>query len=133
MTMPPQIQDDVMKRLTEYCDRLGEDGLCAKVVWHRPAEAKEPVAVMLVGDSDADLSRVNLAQSESDVKASNTLMVNDQQFDAILAGLRLLQEKLESGEVTPDDKGIGQVLTNGGDHAGLDSSEIDDLIQVICE
>lgn len=133
MTMPSEIQEDVLKRLSDYCARLGEDGLCAKVAWHRPAGAKEPVAVMLVGDTDADLSRVNLAKSENDVKASNTLMVNDQQFDAILAGLRLLQEKLENGEVAPDDKGIGQVLTNGGVHSGLDLGEIEDLIHTICE
>jgi len=133
MTMPSQIQDDVMKRLAEYCDRLGEDGLCAKVAWQRPTGAQEPVAVLLVGDTDADLSRVNLAHVEGDAKASNTLLVNDQQFDAILAGLRLLQEKLESGDVSHDDKGIGQVLTNGGVHSGLDSSEIEELIHVICE
>lgn len=47
--------------------------------------------------------------------------------DAVLAGLRLLQEALEAGRVQPNDGGIGDILTNGGEHAGVTAEEIDAL------
>lgn len=49
------------------------------------------------------------------------------QFDAILAGLRLLQSSLDSGAVKPNDGDIGDILTCDGDHAGLSAAEVDAL------
>lgn len=55
----------------------------------------------------------------------------DKQIDAILAGLRLLSEALDHNKVAPDDGSIGDILTNGGNHEGLSSEEIDTLCREI--
>lgn len=55
------------------------------------------------------------------------LQVTSPQFDAIIAGLRLLQSSLDRGDVAPDDGDVGDILTCNGDHAGLTAAEIDDL------
>lgn len=53
----------------------------------------------------------------------------DPAYDAVLAGLRLLQTALENRLVIPDDGDIGDILTNGQSHAGLGPVEIDDLVE----
>lgn len=50
-------------------------------------------------------------------------------FDAVLAGLRLLQCALDSGEVEPNDGDVGNILTCDGDHEGLDAAGIDALCE----
>lgn len=49
------------------------------------------------------------------------------QFDAILAGLRLLAEHVASGAVHADDGGIGAIWSDDGQHEGLDPGAIHDL------
>ena len=53
--------------------------------------------------------------------------VSSAEQDAILAGLRMLMQARDSGTVTPNDGDIGDILTCGGDHAGLDAEDIDAL------
>ena len=48
-------------------------------------------------------------------------------YNAVLAGLRLLQKALDDGEVTPNDGDIGDILTNSGSHPGLTAEEIDNM------
>jgi len=55
--------------------------------------------------------------------------VSKQQFDAVLAGLRLLQTCLENRLVLSNDGGISDILTDGGIHKGLSSTEIDTLCE----
>lgn len=56
------------------------------------------------------------------------LNIESTEYDAILAGLRLLQIALESGDVGPNDGDIGDILTCGGGHAGLTVEQIETLI-----
>lgn len=49
------------------------------------------------------------------------------QFDAIIAGLRLLQSSLDAGTVEPNDGDIGDILTCSGEHQGLDAAQIDEF------
>jgi len=53
--------------------------------------------------------------------------ISKKQFDAVLAGLRLLQSCLENRLVLPNDGDIGDILTDGGTHKGLTTTEIDAL------
>ncbi len=57
-----------------------------------------------------------------------TFNVTPQEFDAILAGLRLLAQRVRSGELHPDDAILG-ILTNGDGHDGLAPAAIDELAQ----
>lgn len=59
------------------------------------------------------------------------MKLNKKQFDAVLAGLRLLQAALSSGLVDQDDGNIGEILTNGADHEGLTTDEIGTLCEDI--
>lgn len=59
------------------------------------------------------------------------MQFNEKQIDAILAGLRLLGDALDHNKVAPDDGSIGDILTNGGNHEGLTSDEIDTLCREI--
>jgi hypothetical protein len=49
------------------------------------------------------------------------------EYDAVLAGLRLLSAQLRGGHVAPDDGDIGSILTADGDHFGLTADQIDDM------
>ncbi|WP_164034296.1 hypothetical protein, partial [Serratia marcescens] len=49
------------------------------------------------------------------------------EYDAVIAGLRLLACGLEDKIVEPNDGDIGDMLTCGGQHTGLTSDEIHDL------
>lgn len=61
------------------------------------------------------------------------LEVTAEEFDAIVAGLRLLGCALlpgsaeAYGHVSPNDGDIGDILTNSGEHAGLTSEQVDAL------
>ena len=55
--------------------------------------------------------------------------ISKKQFDAVLAGLRLLQLCLENRLVLPNDGGISDILTDGGSHEGLTTMEIDALCE----
>lgn len=57
----------------------------------------------------------------------NTLILNGPQYDALLAGVRLLAGALGEGMVNPDDGDVGDILTNSGEHPGLTASEVYDL------
>lgn len=54
------------------------------------------------------------------------IKINDKERDAILAGLRLLQENSEN--LPPM---IGDIYTNCGEHSGLSFGEIDHLCEKI--
>lgn len=56
------------------------------------------------------------------------LRISDSEYDAILAGLRLLQAALEAGDVEPNDGDVGDILTCAGSHAGLTVEQIESLI-----
>lgn len=51
------------------------------------------------------------------------------QFDAILAGLRLLQTSLDNRLVLPNDGDIGDILTDTGSHEGMTAAEIDSFCE----
>lgn len=55
------------------------------------------------------------------------MQFSKKQFDAILAGLALLQTALRNRLVLPNDGGIGDILTNGGSHEGLTDEEVGQL------
>lgn len=56
---------------------------------------------------------------------TRTIQVTDRERAAIEAGLRLIQNALDGEGLPPS---IGRVFSNYGAHEGLNSSEIDDLI-----
>lgn len=49
------------------------------------------------------------------------------EYDAVIAGLRMLALGVEGGTVSADDGDIGEILTDGGAHSGLSAEEIHDL------
>ena len=57
------------------------------------------------------------------------MKLNKKETDAILAGLRLLQNALELGSVQPNDGDVGDILTDSGEHDGLNEEDIDYLIE----
>jgi DNA-binding Xre family transcriptional regulator len=57
------------------------------------------------------------------------MQLSGKNFDAVLAGLRLLQTALEQRLVLPEDGDIGDILTNSGKHSGLSVAEIDELCE----
>lgn len=57
--------------------------------------------------------------------------LSKKQHDTVLAGLRLLQTTLDNRLVLPNDGNIGDILTDGGSHAGLTATEIDTLCEEI--
>lgn len=54
--------------------------------------------------------------------------ITNEQCDAIIAGLRLLQCAMLDGLVKPGDGDVGDILTNSGQHAGLSVEAINDLL-----
>jgi hypothetical protein len=54
--------------------------------------------------------------------------LTNEQTDAVLAGLRLLEQVVDSGDL---DAGIYDILTNSGQNIGLDSMSIDELCEAI--
>lgn len=65
-----------------------------------------------------------IAQGLLDPRDSAVLGLSPREYDAVLAGLRLLARELDAGRVAPDDNDIGQILTCGAAHPGLDSGQI---------
>jgi len=57
--------------------------------------------------------------------------LNDQEMDAVLAGLRLLATAIKERLVIPDDGDIGSILTNSGAHAGLNADQVHELCDVL--
>lgn len=55
------------------------------------------------------------------------MQFSKKQFDAILAGLALLQTALQNRLVLPDDGEIGDILTDNGSHEGLTAEEVGQL------
>lgn len=55
------------------------------------------------------------------------LSVSKAEYDAVIAGLRMLAAGVGTGAVSADDGDIGEILTNGGAHSGLSAEEIHDL------
>lgn len=53
-----------------------------------------------------------------------TLELTQEQYDAALAGARLLARALKAGDLEPNDGDIGDILTNSGAHAGLSAQAI---------
>ena len=59
--------------------------------------------------------------------------LSQREDDAILAALRLLATSLKNGSVAPNDGDIGDILTNSGLHAGLDSEGVHDLADKLAQ
>lgn len=59
------------------------------------------------------------------------MKISKMQFDAILAGLRLLEVALEERTVRPYDGNIGDILTDGQTHEGLTSAQVSELADQI--
>jgi hypothetical protein len=55
------------------------------------------------------------------------LALTQPEFDAVLAGLRVLSAAITDSDICPDDGEIGDILTNAGAHAGLSVEAIDAL------
>jgi len=53
--------------------------------------------------------------------------VNADEFNALIASLRLLSAAMSGGLVKPNDGDIGDVLTDSGTHEGLNAEQIHDL------
>lgn len=68
---------------------------------------------------DDELSRIG-----RDGPAEHVLRLTQPEYDAMLAGLRLLARALQTRQVTPDDDDVGSILTNSGEHAGLTSDDV---------
>ena len=54
--------------------------------------------------------------------------LDDKRLDAALAGLRMLQVGLETGDIKANDGGIGEILTSCGLHCGMNTLEVDRFI-----
>jgi hypothetical protein len=52
-------------------------------------------------------------------------------LDTILAGLRLLAIAVEDGSVQPNDRGIGNIMTNDGQHPAATVEDIEYLAETI--
>lgn len=52
------------------------------------------------------------------------LAISSRQYDALLAGLRLLARDIDKGLVEPNDGDVGDILTCAGAHAGLSAEQI---------
>lgn len=57
------------------------------------------------------------------------MKISKMQFDAILAGLRLLEVALEERTVRPFDGNVGDILTDGQSHEGLSSEKVAELAE----
>ncbi len=55
------------------------------------------------------------------------ITLNRSEFDATIAALRLLATAIESKSVSPNDGDIGDILTNLGEHDGLNETEVHNL------
>ena len=60
-----------------------------------------------------------------------TITVTLEEYNAVIAGLRLLQNALDNSTVTPDDGDIGDILTNTGSEKPLTAAQIDELVERI--
>lgn len=60
-----------------------------------------------------------------------TITVTSEEYNAVIAGLRLLQNALDNSTVTPDDGDIGDILTNTGSEEPLTAAQIDELVERI--
>lgn len=60
-------------------------------------------------------------------KKINLPALTQSQFDALLAGLRLLAASIQGGLVRANDGEIGEIWTNMGEHEGLPLDDIQDL------
>lgn len=65
-----------------------------------------------------------IAQGLNDPRDSAVLGFSPREYDAVLAGLRLLARELADGRVSPDDNDIGQILTCDMAHPGLGADAI---------
>lgn len=70
---------------------------------------------------------VTLYASVFEPQQAERLSVSKTEFDAVIAGLRMLAAGVEVGSVTAEDGDIGEILTDGGMHSGLSAEEIHDL------
>lgn len=59
-------------------------------------------------------------------KKSQSHVMTDEQYDSVLAGLRLLQCRLEGEDMQNRD--LDSIRTNDGEHDGLSAGDIDMLI-----
>lgn len=60
-----------------------------------------------------------------------TITVTSEEYNAVIAGLRLLQNALENSTVRPDDGDIGDILTNTGSEQPLTIAQINELVERI--
>lgn len=72
-----------------------------------------------------------IAQGLSDPRDSSVLGLSPREYDAVLAGLRLLARELDAGRVAADDNDVGQILTCGMQHPGLAAKQIHALADAL--
>lgn len=75
---------------------------------------------------DYEIDGVRLLEDGEVIEEFVTIGVTPRERDAMLAGLRLLQIAVRSGEFAPM---VREIFTNDGAHAGLDLREIDALCE----
>ncbi|USN14384.1 hypothetical protein KABACHOK_05710 [Brevundimonas phage vB_BpoS-Kabachok] len=117
-------------------DRLQSGGLSlsdAALLWeeHRDSlkhtQTSRSDFVLALVEGQGVLSRAEaavIAQGLNDPRDSAVLGLSPREYDAALAGLRLLARELAAGRVAPDDNDIGQILTNGMEHPGLSAEQV---------
>ncbi|HIH2751431.1 TPA: hypothetical protein ACYLN4_007269 [Burkholderia lata] len=76
----------------------------------------------------ASLNRLSFVTGDNEVA---TLRVSRRQFDCVVASLRLLESKMESGEVALNDGDIGSIMTCEGKHPGMRLDEVTDFCNEI--
>ncbi|UTC28663.1 hypothetical protein MARCHEWKA_01500 [Brevundimonas phage vB_BpoS-Marchewka] len=120
-------------------DRLESGGLSlsdAAALWeeHRDGlkatQTSRSDFILALVEGQGVLSRAEatvIAQGLNDPRDASVLGLSPREYDAAMAGLRLLARELAAGRVAPDDNDIGQILTNGMEHPGLSAEQIHDL------
>lgn len=120
------IHADVEALRVDGGDRFAGSGDCEYGHEEVGVTMSWPNLAILADDVGKLLRDIDCDASEAAAPAGKERFTR-MQFDAVLAGLRLLQTSLSNRLVLPDDGEIGDVLTNGGAHAGLTCDEIDAL------
>ena len=102
-----------------------------------PEEARQLAAdIMFQGEwvatgdvaefDDFEIDGVRLLEDGESVKEFVSIGVTAQERDAVLAGLRLLQIAVRTGNFAPM---VREIYTNDGAHTGIDASAIDALCE----
>lgn len=128
--VPEYAQEDRWPVLSWADDEVFEDG------WHRLhsyMRSNHPnIPVYSFDRAAATLALARLSsQQDAQARLANNcaeqyalVRMDHHQFDAMIAGLRLLEREMERGNVAANDGDVGEILTDGGRHEGLTVEEI---------